>query len=189
MLDCHLPDWDGHGAEPVSLEACRLAHTFVRNLPIGIPRPSVSADPGGCVTFEWQGSPRRLVLVSVHPDYRIDYAALFDGDKACATEPFFERASGEFLGSGLAGLSSVTVALGTVAVEDGLDRTKRDVVFGLRAVPVPEPEMRRCPKFQRGGCSAARHSSFRKVTVLSPPPMEPNPSSACSSSMTPSAKG
>ena len=91
MLDCHKPGWDGYGAEAISLEAYRLAQRFIHSLPVGIPRPSLSADPDGCVTFEWQVSPRRLVVVSVHPDYRIDYAALFGSAKSYGTEPFFDK--------------------------------------------------------------------------------------------------
>ncbi len=91
MLDCHHPGWDGYDARAVSVEAYQLAQRFVRALPAGIQRPSISADPDGCVTFEWQVSPRRLVLVSVHPDYRIDYAALFGSAKSHGTEPFFDK--------------------------------------------------------------------------------------------------
>ena len=91
MLDCHKPGWDGYGAEGISLEAYQLAQRFIHDLPIGIRRPTLSADPDGCVTFEWQVSPRRLLLVSVHPDYRIDYAALFGSAKSYGTEPFFDK--------------------------------------------------------------------------------------------------
>ena len=91
MLDCHKPGWDGYGAEAVSPEAYRLAQRFIDSLPSGVPRPTVSADSGGCVTFEWQVSPRRLVLASVRPDYRIDYAALFGSATSHGTEPFFDK--------------------------------------------------------------------------------------------------
>ena len=91
MLDCHKSGWDGYGAKAISLDAYRIARRFIYSLPAGVPRPSLSADPDGCVTFEWQLSPRRLVLVSVHPDYRIDYAALFGSAKSYGTEPFFDR--------------------------------------------------------------------------------------------------
>ena len=91
MLDCHQAGWDGYGAEAVSLEAYQLAKRFVHSLPAGMPRPLLSADPDGCVTFEWRVSPRRLVLVSVHPDYRIDYAALFGSAESHNTEPFFDK--------------------------------------------------------------------------------------------------
>jgi len=91
MFDCGNPGWDGHNAEGISPESYRLARTFIHSLPPGIPRPTISADPDGCVTFEWQLSPRRLVLVSVHPDYRIDYAALFGDAKSYGSEPFFDK--------------------------------------------------------------------------------------------------
>lgn len=93
MLDCHKPGWDGYGADGISLEAYRLAQSFIHSLPAGIPRPSLAADPDGCVTFEWQVSPRRLLLVSVHPNYRIDYAAIFGSRKDCdyGTKPFFDK--------------------------------------------------------------------------------------------------
>ncbi len=91
MLDCHQPGWDGYGAEAVTPEAYQLAQRFIDSLPAGISRPALSADPYGCVTFEWQVSPRRLVLVSVHPDYRVDYAALFGSAKSYGNEPFFGK--------------------------------------------------------------------------------------------------
>jgi hypothetical protein len=91
MLDCHTPDWDGYGAKGISLDAYRLARRFILGLPAGVPRPSLSADADGCVTLEWQASPRRLVLVSVHPDYRIEYAAIFGNARNYGTEPFFDR--------------------------------------------------------------------------------------------------
>lgn len=91
MLDCHQSGWDGYGAVAISVEAYDLAQRFIRSLPAGIPRPLLSADSDGCVTFEWQVAPRRLVLVSVRPDYRIDYAALFGSAESHGTEPFFDK--------------------------------------------------------------------------------------------------
>ena len=91
MIDYHQPGWDGYGAEAISPDAYRIAQRFIRSLPAGIPRPSLSADPDGCVTFSWRVSPRRLVLASVHPDYRIDYAALFGSAQNYGTEPFFDK--------------------------------------------------------------------------------------------------
>jgi len=90
MLDCCKPNWDGHGAEPITLEAFQIAKRFIQSLPAGIPRPTLSADPDGFVTFEWRVAPRRLLLASIHPDYRIDYAALFGTAKSYGTEPFFD---------------------------------------------------------------------------------------------------
>lgn len=91
MHDCQEAGWDGYGAEAITTEAYFRARRFIESLPAGIPIPALSADPEGCVTFEWQVSPRRLLLVSVHPDYRIDYAALFGSAKSYGTEPFFDK--------------------------------------------------------------------------------------------------
>lgn len=89
MLDCCRSGWDGYGAEAVSTDAYRAAERFIRSLPVGIPQPELSADPDGCVTFEWRKSPRRTLLVSVRPGYALDYAALIGTAKAHGSEPFF----------------------------------------------------------------------------------------------------
>ncbi len=91
MIDCHAAGWDGYGADAVSVEAYELAQRFIRSLPAGIPLPTISADSDGCVTFEWHVSPRRMLLVSVRPDYRIDFAGLFGGAEIYGTSPFFDR--------------------------------------------------------------------------------------------------
>ncbi len=91
MLDCCLPDWDGHGGEPLSAESYEAACRFIHSLPAGIPKPEISADPDGCVTFEWRQSPRRVLLVSVHGQFRVDYAALFGTAKTYGSEPFFHE--------------------------------------------------------------------------------------------------
>lgn len=89
MLDCCRDDWDGHGAKAVSLHAFAAAKRFVESLPTGFPVPTISADPDGCVTFEWRKSPRRVVLASVHPNFQVDYAAIFGAAKHSGSEPFF----------------------------------------------------------------------------------------------------
>jgi hypothetical protein len=91
MMDCCQPDWDGHGAKAVSPEAYRIAQSLIRSLPVGFHRPLLSADPDGCVTFKWRTLPRRIVMVSVHPDYRIDFAALFGNETHDGTKPFFDK--------------------------------------------------------------------------------------------------
>ena len=89
MLDCCRDDWDGYGAKAVSIHAFAAAKRFLESLPTGFPVPSISADPEGCVTFEWRKSPRRVLLVSVHPNFQVDYAAIFGTAKQYGSEPFF----------------------------------------------------------------------------------------------------
>ena len=89
IRDCARAGWDGYGAEAMSADAYRAAESFICALPVGIPQPELSADPDGCVTFEWRKSPRRTLLVSVRPGYALDYAALIGTAKTHGSEPFF----------------------------------------------------------------------------------------------------
>ena len=91
MLDCCRDNWDGYEAKGVSIHAFAAAKRFADSLPAGFPLPSVSADPGGCVTFEWRKSPRSMLLVSVHPNFQVDYAAIFGSAKQYGSEPFFDQ--------------------------------------------------------------------------------------------------
>lgn len=89
MLECQNTGWDGHGAEAISWDSYAAAKRFIDAIPFGFPRPSISADSDGCVTFEWRKTSRRILLVSVHPDYHVDYASIFGTAKQYGSEPFF----------------------------------------------------------------------------------------------------
>ncbi len=90
--ECKIPNWDGHGAMPVSEETYRLAYRFIESLPLGIPAPSVGAEPDGHLTLEWHRSLRRTLSVSIGPDGDAHYAALLGPrKKAYGTEPFFDE--------------------------------------------------------------------------------------------------
>jgi hypothetical protein len=91
FAECRFHDWDGHGAAAVSPDAYYAAERFIGTLPAGFPQPSLSADPDGCVTFEWRSSPRKLALVSVHPDFQLDFAAIFGTSRVYGSEPFFDQ--------------------------------------------------------------------------------------------------
>ncbi|MEO6742539.1 MAG: hypothetical protein ABIP20_20030 [Chthoniobacteraceae bacterium] len=89
MIDCRAPGWDGYGAEAVSIPAYIAAQRFIRSLPAGIPVPKLAADTDGCINFEWHVSSRRTFAVSVHPDYKLDFAALLGSTRIHGSEPFF----------------------------------------------------------------------------------------------------
>ena len=91
LAECRYVDWDGHGAAAVSPDAYQAAKRFIGTLPPGIPQPALSADPDGCVTFEWRSLPRKLALVSVHPDFQLDFAAIFGTSRVYGSEPFFDQ--------------------------------------------------------------------------------------------------
>ncbi|OLE55634.1 MAG: hypothetical protein AUI36_16830, partial [Cyanobacteria bacterium 13_1_40CM_2_61_4] len=90
--ECKVPNWDGHGSIPVSQETYRLAYQFLESLPLGIPAPSVGAEPDGHLTLEWHRSLRRTLSVSIGPEGDAHYAALLGlRRKAYGTEPFFDE--------------------------------------------------------------------------------------------------
>ena len=90
--ECKVPNWDGHGALPVSEETYRLAYRFLESLPLGIPAPSLGAEPDGHLTMEWHRSLRRTLSVSIDPEGDVHYAALLGPrKKAYGTEPFFDE--------------------------------------------------------------------------------------------------
>jgi hypothetical protein len=86
--ECQAPNWDAQGAAPVTEETYKLAYRFLESLPLGIPAPSVGAEPDGHLTLEWHRSPRRTLSVSVSPESDLQYAALLGAGKAYGTEPF-----------------------------------------------------------------------------------------------------
>lgn len=87
--ETNSPNWDGYGAKAVAAETFRLANSFLQALPLGMPPPSVGAEPDGELTLEWHYSPRRTLSVSVAGDGDLHYAALLGPGKAYGTEPFF----------------------------------------------------------------------------------------------------
>ena len=95
---CEKPGWDGYGAEPVMLDAYRVAYRLVEHLPAGIPMPSVGAEPDGHLTLEWYQSPSRVLSVSVGPAGELNYAALLgETSRRTGSEVFQNRVPGDLL--------------------------------------------------------------------------------------------
>jgi hypothetical protein len=87
--ECRTPNWDGYGASSIASQTFTHACRFLSALPLGIPAPSVGAEPDGHVTFEWYRSPRWVLSVSVSPEGDLHYAALLGSSKVYGSEPFF----------------------------------------------------------------------------------------------------
>jgi hypothetical protein len=85
--ECRKPDWDGYGARAVEQETLRSTYQVIESLPLGFPRPSISAQPDGQLTLEWYRSPMRTLSVSVDPDGYVHYAGLFGVEKHFGTVP------------------------------------------------------------------------------------------------------
>jgi hypothetical protein len=86
--DCQNENWDGFQARPVTEETYDMAERFIEAIPLGIPGPSVGAEPDGQITLEWYRSPHQILSVSVSQDSLLHYAALLGTKKAYGTEPF-----------------------------------------------------------------------------------------------------
>ena len=73
------PNWDGYGGKAVTPETKVKAIWFANAIPIGLPMPSVGAEPDGSIAFDWTVSPRQTFSVSVSEDGSLAYAGLFGG--------------------------------------------------------------------------------------------------------------
>jgi len=87
--ECQAPNWDGHGAAPVTEGTYLLGYRFLEAMPLGVPAPTAGAEPDGHLTMEWHRSPRRTLSVSVSPEGDLHYAALLGATKVYGTELFF----------------------------------------------------------------------------------------------------
>lgn len=95
--ECRHPGWDGYGAMAVEPETLRGAYMLIESLPLGFPRPSISAEPDGQLTLEWRNSPTRLLSVSVDPEGFLHYAGLFGASKRYGTLAYFSSTPPELL--------------------------------------------------------------------------------------------
>lgn len=84
------PNWDGYGAEPVSLKTFRQAVRFLESIPLTIPNPEISVDPDGEVSFTWSRSPRQVFSVSIGEDGRLSYSGLHGDSTIYGTEWFHD---------------------------------------------------------------------------------------------------
>lgn len=91
---CNETGWDGYQARPIASSTFELTRQFLDMLPLGTPAPSVGAEPDGHITLEWYRSPRRILSVSVTPDFDLHYAALTGASKHYGTVPFYGEVPG-----------------------------------------------------------------------------------------------
>ena len=87
--ECRHANWNGYEAVPVSEYTREIAHELLEAMPLGIPAPSIGAEPDGHITMEWYDSPRCTLSISIDPEYELHYAALIGASKVYGTEPFF----------------------------------------------------------------------------------------------------
>ena len=75
--ECLEANWDGYGAMPISRETYSEARKLLRMMPSSLPRPDISAEPDGEITFEWYKGKYSVFVISVGGNNLITYAGLF----------------------------------------------------------------------------------------------------------------
>lgn len=86
--ECAVPDWDGEGAKPISLEAVRNAEAFLHALPDWVPLPELSPEPDGAFSLDWIRSRHRMLSVSIGARQRLAIAWLDGSNRGHAVEAF-----------------------------------------------------------------------------------------------------
>jgi len=86
--ECHMSNWDGYGALPITDRTFRYAAHFLRTLPLGTPVPSVGMETDGQITLEWHKAAYHTLSVSISPDGDLHYSALIGPNKIYGTEAF-----------------------------------------------------------------------------------------------------
>lgn len=75
--ECKISNWDGYNAFPVKEKTLLNTYLFIKALPLGTSLPSVGIEPDGHLTLEWYRHPRWTLSISISPECKLYYAALF----------------------------------------------------------------------------------------------------------------
>lgn len=86
---CSYPDWDGHGARPISSLTKAWAELFLDALPMSLPTPEIVPEADGEVAIEWDIGTDRIFSVSIGDTGLLHFAGLFGGGiERHGVEPF-----------------------------------------------------------------------------------------------------
>ena len=75
--ECLEANWDGYEAISISRETYSEARKLLRMMPSFLPRPDISAEPDGEITFEWYREKYSVFVISVGGNNLITHAGLF----------------------------------------------------------------------------------------------------------------
>ena len=81
-------NWDGNGAEAVTLETYEMALEFLNSLPGSIPAPELSAEPDGAISLDWHGKNGRVLSISVNEIGMLSFAAIVGSKEYHGTDYF-----------------------------------------------------------------------------------------------------
>ena len=84
-------NWDGYGAQPLSIGAYIGAKKFLELLPANIDMPDIVPEPSGSIGLEWYHDKHNVISIGFHGETRASYASLIknlphDGEFSLAGE-------------------------------------------------------------------------------------------------------
>jgi hypothetical protein len=98
--ECSQENWDGEGAQAMSVRTYQEAVRFLCALPFTIGAPEVIPEPNGPIGFQWRSGPNAVFVASVNGTQRISYAGLFGkGVTAYGTEDFSDAIPETIIGN------------------------------------------------------------------------------------------
>jgi hypothetical protein len=83
--ECKEPDWDGYGADPVSLPVIQQVERLLGVLPADLPPPSFGAEPDGSITMEWYRRTDWVLSVSIDRTDTVHYAWRLGNQQSCGS--------------------------------------------------------------------------------------------------------
>lgn len=75
--ECVLENWDGYGANPITLETYSEATRLLSMISSFVPMPDIVPEPDGGIGLEWYREPNFSFVISVTGENVITYAGLF----------------------------------------------------------------------------------------------------------------
>lgn len=78
--ECNVPNWDGYGAAPISLDAVGEVRLFLRLVPANLVAPAIVPEPSGAVGLEWRRGKEIVLVLSFNGKGVITYASRFGAE-------------------------------------------------------------------------------------------------------------
>ena len=85
-----VEDWDGYGADPISIQTVQAARGFKRMLARETPEPDVAPGSDGTIGFEWRFGPpeeRRFLLIDIGPADQVTARRIAEDGTVRASAP------------------------------------------------------------------------------------------------------
>lgn len=74
---CHVSNWDGEEAEPISGQALSDARAILWSLPSYVPLPEIFPESTGAIAFAWYRAPGFRYIIAVSGKGVLQYSGLF----------------------------------------------------------------------------------------------------------------